>query len=193
MSTSTSGRSDADDMDYITPDDVALFRRTLLARRFPGVQKMSEGDLIALIRAERKATGRKLALQPKTHPKTTFAPPPPKREQPSPRVTPFIPSNPFEAKTQSARSNTERFIGVNTPYESHRTDFNEGRTTDEARRVAPFVPTCSSQAKNTLQIKYFLNSPMDATVPIGQSQPQPQQGRASSQGSTAKSGIQQQS
>ncbi|GLC34584.1 hypothetical protein PLESTB_001245500 [Pleodorina starrii] len=181
---STSGRSDVEDLDYITPEDIAIFRRTLLARRFPGLQKLSEAELIALIRAERRATGRKLVLEAKTHPKTTFTPPPPKREQPAPHITPFVPANPFEAKTQSARANTERFIGVNTPYEAHRADFNEGRTTDESRSVAPFVPSCSSRAKDTLQIKYFLNSPMHTTVPLGQAQPQQQQMQLGSRNSS---------
>ncbi|EFJ52301.1 hypothetical protein VOLCADRAFT_86585 [Volvox carteri f. nagariensis] len=182
MSVSTSGRSTGEDLDYVTPEDIAIH----LLR-----QSMSEGDLIALIREERKATGRKLVVQPKSHPKSTFTPLPPKREQPQPRVTPFVPTNPFEAKTQSARANTERFIGVDTPYESHRMDFNDGRTTDEDRRVAPFVPTCSSQAKDALQIKYYLNSPMATTIPLGQPQPQSERSRGTSRGgSSTRSGAQ---
>ncbi|GFR42386.1 hypothetical protein Agub_g3257, partial [Astrephomene gubernaculifera] len=167
MSPGANGNVDDEDLDYITSDDIALFRRTLLARRFPGLQKMSDADLIALIRAERKATGRKLVPEVRLHPKTTFTPPPPKREQPAPRVTPFVPSNPFQAREQASRSNAERFTGVDTPYEAHRDDFNEGRTTDEKRRVAPFVPSCASQARDAIQIKYFLNSPQEA-APLAQ-------------------------
>ncbi|KXZ44307.1 hypothetical protein GPECTOR_69g400 [Gonium pectorale] len=58
-----------------------------------------------------------------------------------------------------------RFIGVDTPYEAHREDFNTGRLADESRRVSPFVPTCSSQAKETVAIKYYLNSPQ-LTAPL---------------------------
>lgn len=39
----------------------------------------------------------------------------------------------------------QRFINVNTPYEAHREEFNTARTTDESKRVAPFVPSCATQ------------------------------------------------
>ncbi|PNW86587.1 hypothetical protein CHLRE_02g092800v5 [Chlamydomonas reinhardtii] len=156
---STSGR---DNLDDITSEDIALFRRSLLARRFPGLKDMSEGDLIALIRAERKATGRKLVAEPRSSPKTNFTPPPPKREQATQKIPPFVPANPHEAKEQAARAGTERFINVNTPYEAHREEFNTARTTDESKRVAPFVPSCATQARENIAVKYYLNSPMDS-------------------------------
>ncbi|KAG2428582.1 hypothetical protein HYH02_014284 [Chlamydomonas schloesseri] len=126
---------------------------------------MNEGDLIALIRAERKATGRKLVAEPKTSPKTNFTPPPPKREQATQRIAPFVPANPHEAKEQAARAGTERFINVNTPYDAHRAEFNTARTTDESKRVAPFVPSCATQARERIAVKYYLNSPMDLKQP----------------------------
>ncbi|KAG2500983.1 hypothetical protein HYH03_000805 [Edaphochlamys debaryana] len=122
---------------------------------------MDEADIIGLIRAERQATGRKLKPELRFSPKTEFAPPQPKRETMERPPPPFVPVNPNQAKDMAARAGTERFINVNTPYEAHREDFNEGRTVDEGRRVAPFVPCCATQAKDTIRVKYTLTSPLE--------------------------------
>ncbi|PNH08693.1 hypothetical protein TSOC_004744 [Tetrabaena socialis] len=174
----TVSTSSREDLDQILPSDIELFRRTLLARRFPGLSTVSDADVALLIAADRKATGRRLMLNVKTHPKTDFAP---LKREPLERVVPFVPVNAHEAKVQSARGNTERFIGVDSPYEGHRTDFNTGRTTDERRRVAPFVPSCASQvtpvvermARATVKINYTLNSPPPAEVPQSRSGSKP--------------------
>lgn len=78
-----------------------------MARRFPGLQAMPDSEIIKLIRAERRATGRKLVADTKTRPKTQFTPPPPKRELQTQQPLPFVPVSAPQAKEMTARPNTE--------------------------------------------------------------------------------------
>lgn len=74
------------------------FKRTALARRFPGLRDLREADLTALILAERRATGHKREPEARTYPKTDFAPSSPKREREQQATTPFFPSSRTQAK-----------------------------------------------------------------------------------------------
>mmetsp|Transcript_3039 Transcript_3039/g.6601 ORF Transcript_3039/g.6601 Transcript_3039/m.6601 type:complete len:195 (+) Transcript_3039:69-653(+) len=145
----------------VDDDDVRVFKSTLLARRFPGLKDMSSKDIKILIMEDRKATGRKLEAPHKTYPKSDFTPPSPKRELATTSLTPiFTPINPYEAKRTIKRPDTECFAGIGTPYDADHTDFAADKQSDEAKRNRgiPFMPTCSSQAKTSIRVDYYLNS-----------------------------------
>ena len=93
-----SNRIGAGNQRHVHMPSAAQFKRTLLARRFPGLRALSDADIKSLIAADRKASGRKLEAEQKLYPKTQFLPPAPKREQPSDAPAPFVPVSRTQAK-----------------------------------------------------------------------------------------------
>lgn len=146
----------------ITNEDIRLFRRTLLARRFPQLRDLTDEEIAQLIIADRKATGRRLEAPSKSYPKTDFMPLTIDKDVKVP--PPFVPGNYFEARDTISRKPAEAFVGIHSPYPAEHQDFCEDVTNDDSKRCAgvPFRPTCPQEAKSTIQVKYYLNSASEA-------------------------------
>lgn len=142
----------------VTDEDIKLFRRTLIARRFPQLRELSDKEVVELILADRKATGRRLEAPRKTYPKTEYESLVLDKTTKPP--IPFVPVNAVEAKETIKRKPAEAFIAIHSPYDANHQDFVEDKTNDESKRhpMAPFYPTCPPEAKSTIQVKYYLNS-----------------------------------
>ncbi|GAX77326.1 hypothetical protein CEUSTIGMA_g4772.t1 [Chlamydomonas eustigma] len=145
---------------HISEPDIRLFKTTLLARRFPGLQKLSEKEIVDLIIADQKAAGRKLESTVKSYPKTHFKAPTPKKELWFSSSQPvFTCINPSQAKDDIKRPENQSYLGVNTPYSADHMDLMEDIIHDESkRRTGPFLPTSTTQARGTICIDYYLNS-----------------------------------
>jgi len=139
----------------VTAADIKVFRTSILARRFPGLKNLTDEDVAALVVADRAATGRKLEAPVKLKPKTI----PAKGEKKLRNDPIWVPNNAAEAKGSILMPPEQAFVGMYSPYEGDREDFLEKKHSDEAKHLGgTFVPSSQSQAKDTIEANYFLNS-----------------------------------
>eukprot|EP00197_Chlamydomonas_leiostraca_P015011 CAMPEP_0202883098 /NCGR_PEP_ID=MMETSP1391-20130828/38954_1 /ASSEMBLY_ACC=CAM_ASM_000867 /TAXON_ID=1034604 /ORGANISM="Chlamydomonas leiostraca, Strain SAG 11-49" /LENGTH=159 /DNA_ID=CAMNT_0049566063 /DNA_START=59 /DNA_END=538 /DNA_ORIENTATION=- len=131
---------------------------------------MADEHIKQLILADRKATGRRQEdpRAARTSPKTEFNPPPPKRDmQPLTTQPPFSPINPTQAKDSVRRPWAECALGMGNPYDGDTQAFRVDKHSDDAKNRAPFIPTCTAEAKTTIAVDYYLYSP-DAETKAGE-------------------------
>lgn len=77
---------------------------------------------------------------------------------------PFSPCNPSKARETIARKGKEMFIMSTDPYGADKESFLTSKNVDERKRMAePFAPNSASQAKDSIQTGFFMNSPEKGT------------------------------
>ena len=139
----------------VSTADIKVFRTSILARRFPGLKNLTDEDVAALIVADRAATGRKIEAPVKHYPKTVHV----KGEKKLRNDPIWVPNNAVEAKDSILMPPEEAFVGMYSPYEADREDFLEKKHSDERKQLqGAFVPSSWSQAKDTVEVNYFINS-----------------------------------
>eukprot|EP00238_Polyblepharides_amylifera_P006527 CAMPEP_0196587780 /NCGR_PEP_ID=MMETSP1081-20130531/58570_1 /TAXON_ID=36882 /ORGANISM="Pyramimonas amylifera, Strain CCMP720" /LENGTH=220 /DNA_ID=CAMNT_0041910061 /DNA_START=126 /DNA_END=788 /DNA_ORIENTATION=+ len=157
--------------------EIRAFRTSISARRFPALREMRDEDIAALVIANKKINQKRLlgtkAGLAEVHPGkskplddfqrfhvgSSMAEPPPMNASKSRETRPaFSPCNPSQAKEDIYRQGAEPFVGCTEPFERHYT------REDMAKETKPFVPNAPSQAKKTISIDYFLNSPDEETL-----------------------------
>jgi hypothetical protein len=140
----------------ISQDDIKMFRSTLLAKRFPGLKDLPDSQIRELLLADLKVNNRRLEQQHKTYPKTEFKTGK-KSEIPT---TKWVPVNAIQAKLTVSRTPNEYYLSYNSPYDADHQALLLDKTCDMTKRHAldPFIPTCSSQARSSIQVDYYLNS-----------------------------------
>lgn len=143
----------------ITDQDIKLFRRSLLARRMPGLKNLSDEEVKGILAADEAGViARRAAVLEKSWPKTKF-----QRGQ-RPQIVDdgvFRPVSPSVAKSETARPTDERhYLNLGTPYESEHSAFVADQNQDRSLRCSDsdWVPSGgNSRAKDTIKTKSNLN------------------------------------
>jgi len=172
----------------VSMDEIRDFRTSMSARRFPALRDLKDEDIASLVLAERKSRLNRVYTVGKTgaaaerashdtrrcrrlggeltgeHTHSSVAGSTLKRgeeaaaegagvHKPVLKRAPFSPANPAKARDEIERRGPSAFHSINTPYELEVFRY----IPDE--QLLPFVPSSASQAKKTVQVNYYLNSP----------------------------------
>ncbi|KAG1663543.1 hypothetical protein FOA52_003171 [Chlamydomonas sp. UWO 241] len=147
---------DAAGLEDVTDEDIRIWRSTLLARRFPGLKSMPTEDIKAMIVADRKAHGRKVAHENKTYPKSH---PPPAPATPEPGLI-WSPVSAGGAKEEVARQTDELYLSKGTLYAADRMDYLADQASDMSKRGASgaWLPSNAGlQSKEATRVDCYLS------------------------------------
>ena len=70
----------------------------------------------------------------------------------------FVPCNPYAAKMEVTRA-LDEFVSVDTPYSRAHESFVHDQSMDLHRAPAAFWPSCASQARESIRLDVYINSP----------------------------------
>lgn len=165
----------------VSQAEVNAFRTSISARRFPALREMRDEDIAALVIANKKVHNKRLlGTKPALaevvrtghdpmqdyHVASSAAYPKGPHEHHNLEThggsrPAFSPCNPSMAKDDILRKGEDPYLGSTIPYEKHMTREQLRREDIDAK---PFVPNSASQAKTSISINYYLNSPDDVTL-----------------------------
>lgn len=185
-----------------TEDDIRLFRKSLAARRFPGIQAMSDEEVRSLIRSSRSAMPLKSPLTEfrsslyRDRGRTTtrasssssamhaneggMASTSRNVDKTGTNLTKirpaFRPVNPHSAKDTVSRKPEELYLNKGIPYDRVDRAFTADKVSDERRKVSgAFVPNSSMRrAQVATTVEYYLYS---ATQEVKEQEQQQLMGR----------------
>jgi len=167
----------------VSAEAITQFRTSLLARRFPGLQGMSDGEVAdiiaqqgpgsaAFIASPRRPKGggggggggagvdrpgragaRKGRGEARGHKRGGRAP--------------FSPCNPERAREEISRHSCMLFSGMPVPYEADKEAFLAGKNLDEQKRLAQaFAPNSASQAADSISYRKQPSVPSNGTAQL---------------------------
>lgn len=146
----------------VQASDIRAFRTSMSARRFPALRDLSDENVARLV-SERDSPSKKVKEPP---PEVTriFQGRPTMTAKKNPKLPPFRPCNPSQAKSAISRQGDEMFVGAASRYDDDKDAFLTRKGLDEAKRLGPvpFAPNSATQAKTQIAVGYFLNSPHGA-------------------------------
>ena len=164
----------------VSAEAITQFRTSLLARRFPGLQGMSDGEVADII-AQQGPGSAALIASPRR----------PKggggggagadrlgrggarkgrgeaMGQKRGGRAPFSPCNPERAREEISRHSCMLFSGMPVPYEADKEAFLAGKNLDERKRLAQaFAPNSASQAADSISYRKQPSVPSNGTAQL---------------------------
>ena len=167
----------------VSAEAITQFRTSLLARRFPGLQGMSDAEVADIIAQQGPGStafdasprrpkgggggggggagagsrGRGGALRAQGQ----------ARGQKRGGRAPFSPCNPERAREEISRHSCMLFSGIPVPYEADKEAFLAGKNLDERKRLAQaFAPNSASQAADSISYRKQPSVPSNGTAQL---------------------------
>ncbi|XRB00196.1 hypothetical protein NFJ02_08g138950 [Pycnococcus provasolii] len=156
----------------VTAREIRAFRTSQAARRFPALRTMSDEDVAALIvadRASKAARGVRQKVTPRPVVEAPYRPslrPPVQNEGGVAEKRPnFSPVNPHAARRTVERKGPDSFAICEAPYDEAKEEYLNSLFNDQRNRIGlGFTYNNPSEAKSTIAVNYYLNSPDAETL-----------------------------
>lgn len=156
----------------VTALDIRVFRTSQAARRFPALRMMSDVDVAALIvadRASKMARGVKVKQPERPVVEVPYRPSlrPAVQDEGFVREKrpTFAPCNHFDGRREVERKGVDSFAICTAPFDEAKTEYVNSIFSDQRKRVSlGFTYNNPSEAKTSIAVNYYLNSPDAETL-----------------------------